>query len=117
MGSGRASIFDDGPDEDLDLTGFEPKTARPTRPAESAERVRAVSEANHFPSRAPAKPEPSRATQRRARRTGRDRQLNIKATQATIDLFYRLSDSQGWVLGETLERALAALERELSGQL
>jgi hypothetical protein len=117
MGSGRASIFDDRPDEDLDLTGFEPKTVRPARPAESAEKVRAVSEANHFPSRAPAKAEPARAAQRRARRTGRDRQLNIKATAATIDLFYRLSDSQGWVLGETLERALAALERELAGQV
>jgi hypothetical protein len=29
-------------------------------------------------------------------------------------LFYRLTDSQDWMLGETLERALEALERELA---
>jgi hypothetical protein len=41
-------------------------------------------------------------------------QLNIKVTQDTVNLFYRLTDSQGWVLGETLERALEALQRELA---
>lgn len=117
MTSGRASIFDDGPDQDLDLTGFEPKTARPANPAESPEKVRALAEANNFPSRAPAKPKPPvSAPVRRGRRTGRNLQLNIKATQDTVDLFYRLSDSQGWVLGETLEYALEALERELAAQ-
>ena len=111
----RASIFDEGADQDLDLTGFEPKKARPPRPAESPEKVRALSEANHFPSRAPARPQPpGNTTLRRGRRTGRNMQLNIKATQDTVDLFYRLSDAQGWVLGETLERALEALERELA---
>ena len=43
-------------------------------------------------------------------------QLNIKATQDTVDLFYRLTDNQGWVLGETLERALEALQRELAAK-
>ena len=117
MSSGRASIFDEGADRDLDLTGFEPKKARAERPAESPEKVRALSEANHFPSRAPAGPQPPGNTPlRRGRRTGRNMQLNIKATQDTVDLFYRLTDSQGWVLGETLERALEALERELAAQ-
>jgi hypothetical protein len=117
MTSGRASIFDDGPDQDLDLTGFEPKTTRPANPAESPEKVRALSEANHFPSRAPARPQPPESQPlRRGRRTGRNMQLNIKATQDTVDLFYRLSDSQGWVLGETLERALEALEGKLAAQ-
>jgi hypothetical protein len=110
MTSGRASIFDEGPEQDLDLTGFEPKTTRPANPAESPEKVRALTEANNFSSRAPAKPKPPR----RGRRTGRNLQLNIKATQETVDLFYRLSDSQGWVLGETLEHALESLERELA---
>ena len=117
MSSGRASIFDEGADQDLDLTGFEPKKARAERPAESPEKVRALSEANHFPSRAPARPQPPESPPlRRGRRTGRNMQLNIKATQDTVDLFYRLTDSQGWVLGETLERALEALERELTAQ-
>jgi hypothetical protein len=118
MTSGRASIFDEGTDQDLDLTGFEPKKARAARPAESPEKVRALSEANHFPSRAPAKPQPPPQSPplRRGRRTGRNMQLNIKASQDTVDLFYRLTDSQGWVLGETLERALEALERELAAK-
>jgi hypothetical protein len=111
MTKGRASIFDEEADQDLDLSGFEPKKARAERPSESPEKVRTLSEANNFPSRAPARP-----PLRRGRRTGRNMQLNIKATQDTVDLFYRLSDSQGWVLGETLERALEALERDLAAE-
>ena len=33
--------------------------------------------------------------------------------QATIDAFYANFDQHKWVLGETLERALEALKREL----
>lgn len=117
MSSGRASIFDEGPDQNLDLDGFEPKKTKPARPTESPEKVRAVAEANNFTSRAPARPPAPAATPpRRGRRTGRNIQLNIKATQDTIDLFYRLSDERGWVLGETLEHALTALERELAAK-
>jgi hypothetical protein len=29
---------------------------------------------------------------------------------------YAIADQQGWLVGETLERALAALQRELEGQ-
>ena len=32
---------------------------------------------------------------------------------ATSDAFYAISDAKGWVLGETLEHALAALKRDL----
>jgi hypothetical protein len=49
----------------------------------------------------------------RRHRTGRNVQFNLKASQETVDAFYAISDSQGWVLGETLEHALAALQREL----
>jgi hypothetical protein len=114
MTGGRASIFDE--ETDLDLSGFEPKKRRTATPAESADKVRALSEANNFPSRA-ARPQSAESSpHRRGRRTGRNMQLNIKATQDTVDLFYRLSDSQGWVLGETLERALEALERDLAAE-
>ena len=113
MSNERAGIFDEETNQDLDLSGFEPKEARGRRPAESPEKVRALAEANNFPSRAPARLQPPL---RRGRRTGRNMQLNIKATQETVNLFYRLADSQGWVLGETLERALNALERELASQ-
>jgi hypothetical protein len=47
----------------------------------------------------------------RRHRTGRNIQFNIKARAETIDRFYALSDLYGWVLGETFERAIAALER------
>ena len=47
-------------------------------------------------------------------RTGRNVQFNVKALKATVDAFYAVSESQGWVLGYTLERAIEALERELS---
>ena len=31
-----------------------------------------------------------------------------------IEAFYGIADRQGWILGETFERAVAALERELA---
>ncbi len=40
----------------------------------------------------------------------------MKVTQATADRFACVADSQGWVFGETLERALDALERELQAK-
>lgn len=50
----------------------------------------------------------------RGRRTGRNMQLNLKATPATIAAFCALADRQGWGLGETLEHAVALLEREFA---
>jgi hypothetical protein len=49
----------------------------------------------------------------RRHRTGRNVQFNVKASRETVDAFYAISDTNGWVLGETLEHALAALQREL----
>ena len=43
--------------------------------------------------------------------TGRNVQFNVKARQETIDRFVRITDSQGWVFGETLDHALAVLEK------
>ncbi|MFZ0256560.1 MAG: stability/partitioning determinant [Gammaproteobacteria bacterium] len=111
MTNGRASIFDEDAD-DLDLSGFEPKKGRGTVPGAPPEKVRAVAEANKFTSRSPGPPKRG-APARRIHRTGRNIQLNIKASQATVDLFYRIADDQGWVLGETLERALEVLDKSL----
>jgi hypothetical protein len=47
----------------------------------------------------------------RRRRTGRNMQLNLKARPDTIAAFCAIADSQGWGLGETLEHAVALLER------
>lgn len=111
MTNERASIFDEDTD-DLDLSGFEPKQSREAKPPAPPEKVKAVAEANKFTSRSPAPVKPT-AQARRIHRTGRNIQLNIKASQATVDLFYRIADDQGWVLGETLERALDVLDKSL----
>jgi len=104
MSSPRASIFDS---DDLDISGFAPRPG-PDASAPLPEQVRAVAEAAQFRSRE----QPAKRVQRR-HRTGRNVQFNVKASQETIDAFYAISDAKGWVLGETLEHALAALKREL----
>jgi hypothetical protein len=44
-------------------------------------------------------------------------QFNAKASQETIDAIYAVTEAQpGWVLGYTLERAIAALKRELESE-
>lgn len=48
--------------------------------------------------------------EQRRYRTGRNQQINIKATVATIEKFYRLADASGDPLGEILDQALTALE-------
>jgi hypothetical protein len=110
MANTRASIF---AEDDLDISGFAPK-AGPDKSAPVAEQVKAVAEAARFHSREPALPAPAVAKRiPRRYRTGRNVQFNVKASQDTVDAFYAISDSRGWVLGETLEHALAALQREL----
>jgi len=116
--SERASIFEN--DMDFDVSGFAPKKTDGGGEA-PPEIVRAVSEASSFPSREPVKTatparQSSNFSKREPRRyrTGRNVQLNIKVRSETLDSFYALADRQGWVLGEALERAVAALEKELS---
>jgi hypothetical protein len=95
-------------DAEPDLSIFEPRPAQ-RAPAAARATIRKVSEENNFPSRqaAPTKPKPK--SQRR-RITGRNVQINIKAKQETIDHLIAIADRRGWVLGEVLENALAALE-------
>jgi hypothetical protein len=111
----RASIFSD--DDELDVSAFKPKTAASLveNDAAAVEQVRVVSEAANFRSRDPKPPPaiPLRREQRR-HRTGRNVQLNIKARAEAVDAFYAIADRERWVLGETFERAIEALTRELS---
>jgi hypothetical protein len=106
----RADPFADTLD---DLSSFQPVPVK--RPRPERETVRQVSEANNFPSRAPAAAPKAKVVEApkpaRRRRTGRNVQFNIKATPETIERFTRIADTNGWVFGETLERALDALER------
>jgi len=113
MTATRAGIFD--AEDDLDVSGFVPKPAE--RAAVKPEQVRAVSEAAQFRSREPrpvAAPATSTKREPRRYRTGRNTQLNIKARTEAIEAFYAIADQQGWVLGETFERAIDALKRDLA---
>lgn len=102
----RAGLFEG----DLDLSQF---TAQKPVKAEQPppEAVRAVAEGVRFQSREPVTSVTPR--QQRRYRTGRNVQMNTKVTPSTRDGFYEISDRHHWVLGETLERALQALRREL----
>lgn len=66
-----------------------------------------------FQSREPAPAAVPRKEQRR-RRTGRNAQFNLKVRPETIDAFCVIADRHGWGLGETLEYAVALLERNYS---
>jgi hypothetical protein len=114
MSSQRASVFDQGPD--IDISGFKPRTV--AKLAAQPAQVKAISETASFVSREPSRtplPAATPATREpRRHRTGRNIQQNIKARAETIDRFYAIADRNGWVLGETFERAIAALERDLA---
>ncbi|MFV3131453.1 hypothetical protein [Niveispirillum sp. KHB5.9] len=118
MSKTRASIFGDEADP-LDLSGFMPKSPQDIQ-APPADAIRAVSEAARFPSReakpVPVPPPPPPRREQRRHRTGRNVQFNIRARQETIDTFLAIADREGWVLGEVLEHAVAALERELAAR-
>jgi hypothetical protein len=106
--SERASVFDAGPD--FDVAGFVPQKPKVSAPPE---KVRQVAEGASFKSREPAEKKVARREPRRYR-TGRNTQFNIKADPDVIEEFYRIADAQGWVLGETLERAVKALKKEIA---
>lgn len=112
MSGKRAGIFDT--ESELDVSGFIPETTG--SPKARPDQVRAVSEAANFQSREPPPPIVVSSQKREPRRyrTGRNIQLNIKARADIIEAFYGIADRNGWVLGETFERAVAALERELA---
>jgi hypothetical protein len=113
MSKQRASIF--GDEIDVDVSSFSAKRSVDNK-APTRAQVKAVTETTEFKSRevppSPAKPESKRSP--RVHRTGRNVQFNVKASQETIDQIYAITDAHpGWVLGYTLERAVAALAREL----
>ena len=114
MSKSRTSIFDDSPE--IDVSGFTPKPSAGSK-VPPADAVRSVAETANFRSRE-ASPSPVAAAPRkrpiRRFRTGRNVQFNVKALQETVDAIYAVSEAQGWVLGYTLERAVAALQRELN---
>lgn len=96
-----------------DLGDFAPA---PTKPKADRNVIDQVAEAHGFPSRQPVKKsEPASVVEsatRKQRRftTGRNQQINIKATVETIERMGRMADDRGVPLGRLLELALDALE-------
>lgn len=104
----RPSFFDDS---SVDLSGFAPKPASEQPPIPS-ETVRRVATEGGFPSRAPAvQPIPQTFDPWRYR-TGRDTQFNTKVKPETKRGFQEIALDMRRPLGEVLELALAALQRE-----
>ncbi|BAP89112.1 stability/partitioning determinant [Burkholderiales bacterium GJ-E10] len=94
------------PLDDLSDFGAKPSHRRP--PTEALDRI---ARDNGFPTREPIHAIVPPTDGRRRRTTGRNRQINIKATAETIDRLYRLANALQLPLGEVLERALHALEQ------
>jgi hypothetical protein len=84
---------------------------KPDKPVEK-EVIARIAEENDFPSRQATKPLKEPRRKRRVHRTGRNRQFNIKAKNETVERFYKMADDRRVPLGELLEQALDALERE-----
>ncbi len=122
MSGTRPSIF--GDEDDLDLSRFEPKKG-PDMPAVAPETVRQVSEEGGFPSRAQQWHTPVQPPKRLiSPKTGRTVLLNARITQRAHDRFHEIIERERLryeagelthrvTLGEIVERALAALEREM----
>jgi len=101
----RATIGFDENLETLDPKEWETTKGKghSIRPNIPKEEIRKVAEQTGFTSR----------EGRRVHRTGRSEQLNLKVRNIDKIAFYALCDQQGWVLGETFQYAIEALEREI----
>lgn len=108
MSTGRTNPFADM--DEMPVLEPKPRAPKPIAP----EAIEKIAAANNFPSRQAAPPPvstPPRARRDRRYRTGRNQQLNIKATSETIERFYKLADAERTPHGELLDRALDALEK------
>lgn len=104
--------------EDFNVNDWMPRTpAVNEKPPKVATEKAAIASGfrSREPQPAPVKPAVRQEPPRR-RRTGRNAQFNLKARPETIEAFCAIADAQGWGLGETLERAVALLQREHGGR-
>lgn len=99
--------------DDFDPAEWRPRTPGAASPRPEKVETRQAAAAAGFRSREP-RSDLERAGEGlpRRRRTGRNAQFNLKARPETIAAFCAVADQQGWGLGETLEQAVALLERE-----
>jgi len=112
MGNERASLGFGDELESFDPAEWTPKQKTNPNDRPKADVARAAASAAGFPSREPVRSVP--VTAQRRRRTGRNAQFNVKAKPETIEAFCAIADGQGWGLGETLEYAVALLQKKYS---
>ena len=101
----------------FDLDEFKPEPAKAAKPKPEPATIRAMSEAQGFPSReaapkAPPKPQQGRVEQRR-HRTGRNHQLTLKVTPECAARFERLANTvekRTLVYGELLDLLMDTYE-------
>jgi hypothetical protein len=112
MANERLSIFQET--DDVDLSGFTPAADIQKKSKPAREKVKAVSEAARFPSREPPAPvsEPFKRKPR-YHKTGRTASLSCRLMPSVVDQIYAIADRENWLVGETIERGIEALEREL----
>lgn len=97
--------------ERFDPTEWQSESAEPKKRAGRAPAAVKAAAVVGFQSReASSAPKPHK--EQRRRRTGRNAQFNLKVKPETINAFCAIADRQGWGLGETLEHAVALLNRE-----
>jgi hypothetical protein len=82
------------------------------KPVET-EVIARIAEDNNFPSRQAPKPQNAPRRKHRIHRTGRNRQFNVKATNETVERFYKMADERQVPLGELLEQALDAIDGQM----
>ena len=124
MSGARPSIFKEDPENDIDLSTFAPK-GEPETPPVADETVRRVSEEGGFHSRASKPRIPPKPSKRRngIKTTGCTVLLNARVTQRAHDRYHEIMESERArfergeldhrvTLGELVERAVAAIERE-----
>jgi hypothetical protein len=93
-----------------DVPVFQPKPRRENPVANDA--IDRIAEENNFPRRRVLRTPNEAKRKRRVYTTGRNRQLNIKATSQTVERFYKIADERKTPLGALLEQALDALEKQ-----
>jgi len=74
-----------------------------------------IARQNNFPSRQAREKKTTSGRPPRTYRTGRNRHFAVKATDATVERFYKMADERKVTLGALLELALDALERAGDG--
>lgn len=119
----RAALFDE---DEVDLSAFKAEV-KPQIGFPSKSDVKTISEQSGFSSREPhdiTNQIPTSGVTAHDTNTSRRKpynssdtqkvQLNIRVSQEVADIFYRLTKENEWSLGQTLKKAVLALENQLS---